>query len=677
MDNNVAENNFNLINEISSENVYINVLAKLYLKLKSKYFLTDSAVQCIIDGITDLNRLFYMHVKNNNTDPFLIAHDSMSGCLRTAYTRNKTYNKLLNIVTQKKIELGRNNEHIKCHYYYIPILDTLKVLLSDASFQYHLNLPLTRNNDIYRDITDGAVFKNNNFFKTNPDALRLILYADAFETCNPLGSAKKKHKLLAVYMMLGNVQPYARSKIDQFQLVLLCKEKHVSSFGINKIFELVIHDLKILETEGINFSSKCVKGTLLAFFGDNLGSHQIGGFNENFSLSQHFCRYCYSTMSELKGGDISVKELRNINNYKQDVLLYKEGINKGVKRDSCLNLLNFYHVTMPGLPPCIGHDLFEGIVQYDLALALNYLVKRKWFTYQYVNEKLRFIRFEHSNFGSGLPKMIKNQKKLPGNASQNYKFLLILPIILRKKIVDPEQSVWKMIMHLREICLLVMAFAITTGQIAILKNTIKEYLEIRQHTFADNLRPKHHYMVHYLYLISQFGPLKHVWTLRFEGKHRYFKNVLKHSQNYKNITYSLSEKHQLLQALYIKNGGLFNHKAKAENVVEYSAKNFSDEINSALTSLKEDFCFVCSQTEFKGIAYNSGQFLVLNRDEFGFLILLKIEHIFVTKEYENIAFSGSTGKLSLNIDFGFYEMLESCDKKNVYNMIIFSLLILY
>ncbi|KAF3844341.1 hypothetical protein F7725_020856 [Dissostichus mawsoni] len=40
----------------------------------------------------------------------------------------------------------------------------------------------------------------------------------------------------------------------------------------------------------------------------------------------------------------------------------------GIKSDSPFNQLGHFHVCQPGLPPCLGHDMFEGIVSYDLAL---------------------------------------------------------------------------------------------------------------------------------------------------------------------------------------------------------------------------------------------------------------------------------------------------------------------
>lgn len=38
---------------------------------------------------------------------------------------------------------------------------------------------------------------------------------------------------------------------------------------------------------------------------------------------------------------------------------------KGLKFDSVFNSLEYFHVCQPGLPPCIGHDLFEGVVAYN------------------------------------------------------------------------------------------------------------------------------------------------------------------------------------------------------------------------------------------------------------------------------------------------------------------------
>jgi len=40
--------------------------------------------------------------------------------------------------------------------------------------------------------------------------------------------------------------------------------------------------------KGIIVNNTIIKGTVIAFAGDNLGSHQTGGFNENFN-AEYFC----------------------------------------------------------------------------------------------------------------------------------------------------------------------------------------------------------------------------------------------------------------------------------------------------------------------------------------------------------------------------------------------------
>ncbi|KAI4899943.1 hypothetical protein NFI96_032087 [Prochilodus magdalenae] len=67
----------------------------------------------------------------------------------------------------------------------------------------------------------------------------------------------------------------------------------------------------------------------------------------------------------------------------------------GVKFDSVFNSLEHFHVCQPGLPPCLGHDLFEGIVSVDLQLFLKHLVSiGKHFTFVQLNRKICQLKFK-------------------------------------------------------------------------------------------------------------------------------------------------------------------------------------------------------------------------------------------------------------------------------------------
>ena len=54
-----------------------------------------------------------------------------------------------------------------------------------------------------------------------------------------------------------------------------------------------------------------------------------------------------------------------------------ESSSNGILSLSDLQCLCFFPVCMPGLPPCLGNDLFEGIVQYELELIPKQLCRKR------------------------------------------------------------------------------------------------------------------------------------------------------------------------------------------------------------------------------------------------------------------------------------------------------------
>lgn len=151
-------------------------------------------------------------------------------------------------------------------------------------------------------------------------------------------------------------------------------------------------------------------GTIIAVFGDNLGSHQIGGFTENFSSSQYFCRYCYIKRNDLNLANISPQTRRTLESYETDIsALNNNTDSRGMKQTSCFNQLQHYQVCNPGLPSCIAPDIFEGIIPFDLMYILYNLVEKGYITYNFLNASLRNIRLEN-DLNYKIP-LIKKMKK--------------------------------------------------------------------------------------------------------------------------------------------------------------------------------------------------------------------------------------------------------------------------
>lgn len=72
-------------------------------------------------------------------------------------------------------------------------------------------------------------------------------------------------------MVIVNVAPYNRSRVDNIQLVAVFFEKHVREMRFSKFFEIIIKDIKTLENEGVVISKaplQTVKGSVVAMVGD-------------------------------------------------------------------------------------------------------------------------------------------------------------------------------------------------------------------------------------------------------------------------------------------------------------------------------------------------------------------------------------------------------------------------
>lgn len=71
---------------------------------------------------------------------------------------------------------------------------------------------------------------------------------------------------------------------------------------------------------------------------------------------------------------------------------------------------------------------------------------------------------------------------------------------------------------------------------------------------------------HYLELTKCFGLLVHLWTMRFEGKHRFFKRTIHDTHNFKNILKTLATRHQHMMAYHFSAPAFFRPDIQASRV---------------------------------------------------------------------------------------------------------------
>lgn len=117
------------------------------------------------------------------------------------------------------------------------------------------------------------------------------------------------------------------------------------------MFSPLISDLRELETNGLTIHGNNVKATVFCITCDNLVSHNIGGFTENFSTSQ------FSADTVTRSDLDSLEHHAPIRRVQDFIDTVEELQNddahevRGLKFDSIFNSLSFFHVWQPGLPP--------------------------------------------------------------------------------------------------------------------------------------------------------------------------------------------------------------------------------------------------------------------------------------------------------------------------------------
>lgn len=106
--------------------------------------------------------------------------------------------------------------------------------------------------------------------------------------------------------------------------------------------------------------------------------------------------------------------------------------------------------------------------------------------------------------------------------------------------VPENDQTWEILMLLKDILELTVSFRVTEDSLDFLDAKISEHRGLLLTVFPHfTLRPKHHFVEHYPQLMRMYGPLREMWTMRFEGKHTFFKQVICNTKNFKNVPQTL------------------------------------------------------------------------------------------------------------------------------------------
>ena len=387
--------------------------------------------------------------------------------------------------------------------------------------------------------------------------MRIHLYCDEFEVCNPIGPKKGKHKLTAFYYTVGNFHPKFRSQIRWIFLAILVKHQYLvtNALGYEAVLQPLLADLKYLQESGVEIVTKLnqkltVKGKLVSISADNLSAHAVAGFQQHFHAGR-ICRTCLADHADiaekfvpsdfrLRTADIHSYHLEAVSANPLNATVY------GVKGPCPFsNILPDFDVTQR-FPHDVLHDLAEGTLPLTTRLVLAHFIQTS--KLDELNGVLTGLNLAHANKPNKLT-AASLTSRITASAVQQLELFLLLPRLLVPFVaLETEDPVWSVYLYLREICDIVLAHTVDVDSLALLQDLVCRYLKLYVEVFGShNIIPKHHYMVHYAHHMWLFGPLKHMWCMRFEAKHKYFKTIATASQSFQNVTKTLAKRHQMRQ----------------------------------------------------------------------------------------------------------------------------------
>lgn len=172
----------------------------------------------------------------------------------------------------------------------------------------------------------------------------------------------------------------------------------------------------------------------------------------------------------------------------------------GVKGDCVLRESLHYFHAITGFPPDILHDLLEGILPVELSLCIKEMIRLKYFTLEYLNQKITSFPYQHTdkvNRPHPIPKTFMTWETIGGNGHENVTLLRLLPLLVGSKVPEGDAA-WAVLMELKEVVELALCPSFTDETLDYFVCKISDHSQILQEVFPElRLHPKHHYVEHY------------------------------------------------------------------------------------------------------------------------------------------------------------------------------------
>ena len=461
--------------------------------------------------------------------------------------------------------------------HYIPILKTLKRYLGRDDVYKSINNQFKADrarNGFLSSYVDGSLFKHNLCFIGELRVIRIHMFVDEFENCNPIGMAKGIHKVTGFYFIVGNVEKKYLSNLNNMFLLCLSLSSDVALYGYSAVLQPFINDLIKFESIGLEVvlpdnTTQVFYGGLATISGDNLGSNDIGGFRKCWS-SGKFCRFCLIDYSDLKtkySEQQLVIRTPEMHRFHVNSVIIDNTLQSayGVNGGCCFDTLQYFN-SVNYFPSDLMHDfLCNGVLPAVINEITGQLHKERIISDDHFRSLLQAYRFPtHDKKNVPVAWLKTNSKSKSLSASQAWCLFRHLPLIIGQ-LVPANFAAWELYTLLARICNIIFAPVIPLDQVNYLDSLCHDfYYTFLQKNKIKSIIPKFHFMLHYSRQLLCFGPLRNHWCFRFESFHQKLKTIVRRCHNYKNVTYTISKRLMFEKTLQQCHGARFYHSEHAK-----------------------------------------------------------------------------------------------------------------
>ena len=388
------------------------------------------------------------------------------------------------------------------------------------------------------------------------NCIYISLFMDDFQLANPLLSKKAcDNEMKAIYYRVLTPGTQKNSKRHFTQLLGLCKTSTFKqhSSDIMLYFAQEFNDVKrtgvMREFSGTQYQFDLDIGY---FSFDSKEASYLIGLKLGFT-HQYCCRFCILSRNQFSlvfsEDDSLLRTPQNlIAHFNNATLDPQSELSFGIQRNSLLRFFDFENPFF-SVPPCIGHDFYEGVVPKVLTKIFSDLVSRNSISNNTFKQRVNALNLAEKDKYS-FPAINFQAPKLRLTMNESYYLLRFLPFLIHDCFPENDPS-FEILKMLNEISSIISGFKFTFESIAYLKTLIADFLALCVSNYPSmNITIKFHHMVHYPGIILKFGPLRHISTINFESHHSFLKSLMRSSRNWTNTALTIATKYARFTSVF-------------------------------------------------------------------------------------------------------------------------------